>query len=585
MKIINRKINIKIIALFSISLLGFYFLNLYTNIRGDDFLYKFIFTIPKDIGIRGIRVESFLDIITSQYNHYFVQNGRILLSGLVQLFLIPENKLWFNIVNTLLFGLFQFLILKRSTNLNIKNEYQYLILIIFLWFLVPSWNFTFLWLAGSINYVWALVLVLLFFDLFDRINLKNLQVRNKYLLLILFFGCLCGFTYEGITIGVSGALCIALLKNFKHYKISLFVLIFGFLLGTVIMSIAPGNMIRFNSRSLEDNSLFYMILQRCYGFFINFKHLGAFWLMMVMFSVLYVKDRTGLKRIYREHELLIHSIFISLAFLFVVRAYHPPRVYFGVSIFSIIVILSISRKYFELFFSNKSKIMYAILFLFVIIEFTQVVGDLRANKFVFEQDEENWLKSDHKVFVLSKKNINRFSLPLFINGPDDFSDRYSWPNKNLSWYYKKQFIMFISRDLYENVYQSNKFIGDKSLLNTISLKKSSEGIKLYKSPKNNFLIYKVPDSISKNILEGARVKYQSNKVIKYNKSGYFNRVKSAFGANEVSKIRTEMKSCFVLPTIHGNYLVLYSPTIIPFENLEEILIYPSIKDTTPILSF
>jgi hypothetical protein len=563
MKISNRKISFTIIALFSISLLGFYFLNLYTNIRGDDFLYKFIFTIPKDTGVRGIRVESFL----------------------VQLFLIPENKLWFNIVNTLLFGLFQVLILTRSSNLTIKNEYQYLILILCLWFLIPSWNFTFLWLAGSINYLWGLILVLLFLDFLDRINLKNLQLKNKYLLLILIFGFLSGFTYEGITVGVSGALCILLLKNFRQYKISVLILIFGFLLGTFIMAIAPGNMIRFNSRSTEDYNLYYMILRRCYGFIINFKHLGAFWLMMVMFLVLYVKDRTGLKRIYRKHELLIHSIFISLVFLFVVRAYHPPRVYFGISVFSIIVILSILEKYLTPFFSNKKKIIYAVLFLFVVIEFTQVIGDLRANKIVFEQDEENWLKSDDNVFVLSEKNMNRFSLPIFINSPDDFSDRYSWPNKNLSWYYKKEFMMFISSDLYDSVYQSNKIIGDKSLLNTVSLKKTLEGIKLYKSPKNNFLLYQVPDSISKNILEGAHVKYRSNKVIKYNKSGYLNRVKSAFGANQVSKIRTEMKSCFVLPTIHGNYLVLYSPSIIPLENLEEILIYPSKKDTTPILSF
>jgi hypothetical protein len=580
MKIRNNKINLKIITLFSISLLGFYFLNLYTNFALDDFLYNYILNLNPDSVIRPARVESISDLITSQYNHYFVQNGRIILNGLAQLFLMSENKLWFNIVNTLLFGLFQFLILRRSTSLNIKNVYQYLLLVIALWFLIPSPNQTFLWLTGSINYMWGIFIVLLFLDSLDRINLKNHHVKTKYVLLILIFGFLAGFTHEGITIGVSGALCIAVAKNFKQYKTSSLILIFGFLLGTFVMVIAPGNMIRFNDSSFENTTLASMILHRSYSFIIHFKHNSAFWLMIVLFSVLYFKDRSGFKKIYREHELLIHSIFISLGFLFFVDGFRFARTSFGISVFSIIIILSISQNYYETFFNNKSRILYGILLIFIIIEFSQLVSELRANKIVFDREEKNWFKSDENVFVINEKNKNRFAL---VN-PGEKSSRYSYPNKSLSWYYKKDFMMFISKDLYDNVYKSNKFVSDKYLLTTELFKHSSGDIKLYKSPKNDFLLYKVPDSITENILEGARVKYKSNKVIQTIESGYFNRVKSVFGFNQVRNISSEMASCFLLPTPYGHYLVLKSPSVIPFENLEEIIIYPSFNDTTPILS-
>mgnify|MGYP001816399407 CR=1 FL=1 len=581
MKIRNSNVNLKIIILFSISLLGFYFLNLYTNIALDDFLYKYIFNINPDLGIKATRVESISDLIISQYNHYFVQNGRILLSGLAQLFLKSENKLWFNIVNTLLFGLFQFLLLKRSTALNNRSEYQYVLSILLLWFLVPSPSQTFLWLTGTINYMWGMIIVILFLDFFDRINLKNHHVKTKYLLLILIFGFLAGFTNEGITVGVSGALCIAVAKKFKQYKISSLILIFGFLLGTFVMIVAPGNMIRFNGSGVENSTIASMIFDRSYGFIVHFKYYSAFWLMILLFLVLYFKDRSGLKKIYREHELLIHSIFISLGFLFFVDAFSFARASFGISVFSIIIILSISRKYYQTFFTNKSRIIYVILVVFIIVEFSQVVSELRANKVVFDNEEKNWFKSDENVFVINEKIKNRFSLA----NPGDKSNRYSYPNKFLSWYYEKEFMIFIPRDLYQNVYRSNKFLTNKSLLSTESLKKSLEHIELYTAVNNNFLIYKIPDSISKNILEGGRVSYNSNKVIKKNKFKYLSTVKSFLGFNQLININTEMADCFVLPTTHGNYLILNSPLIIPLENLEQIIVYSYKNDTIPILSF
>lgn len=577
MRISKSRMNIKLVALFSLSLLGFYFLNLYTHIALDDFFYKFIINLNKTAEVRGVRVESISDLLISTYNHYFVQNGRILLNGLAQLFLMPDNKLWFNLANTLVFGLFQFLILKRSTALNFKSGYQYLLLLIFLWFIIPGPNHAYLWLDGAMNYMWGLTIVLLFLDFFDRISSKILPVKKRYLPLLLILGFLSGFTHEVVTIGVSGAFCLQLVRKFKSYKITSLVLIFGFLLGTFLMVVAPSHMIRFNNYSPENYTIFDMLIKRCYGFIMNLESLSAFWIMILLFTILYVKDRNSFKNVYKEHELLVHSIFISLGFIFAVGVI-GPRVFFGVAVFSIIIIFSIVNKYSQLFFSPKKKIIYIILSVLVIIEFTQVTSELRANKIAFDRDEENWLRSNENVFELRKEHINRFS----IIEPGVKGDRYSWSNKYLSWLYGNEFMMFIASELYQSVYKTDKLFEDKNLLNTASFKRASEGVKFYKTQEDDFLLYKIPDSISEKFQEGAQVKYKANRFFKYNTAGPLKRF---LGVDELRNIGTEMKVCFVLPTTHGNYLVLNSPMFLPFENLEEILIYPSKNDTIPILSF
>lgn len=573
----KRKISLKITALFSLSLLWFYFLNLYTGIAHDDYLFKFIVNSNK---LADTRVESIQDIIRSMYNHYLVTNGRILLNGLAQLFLIPDNKLWFNIANTLVFGLFQFLLLKRLTALKTSSVYQYLVLLLFLWFLIPVPNQTLLWLDGSMNYLWGITIVLLFLDFFDKLNLKKVQVNNKYLPLIFVFGFIAGFTHEVITIGISVALIISVLRKFRKYRISSLILIFGFLLGTLLMVISPGNMNRLMYSGLESAAIFDVIIQRCIRFIYFILSANAFWILMILFLILYVKDRKRLKEVYRKQQLLIQSVFISLGFIFLAGS-SSHRAFFGVSVFSIIIIISIVYSYSKVFLSNISKIVYVILSVVAIIEFTQVTSELRANMIVFEKDEANWLKSDENVFELRVKNRNRFAIH------DDPSDKYYGQNSRLmNLYYGKDFMMFIPKELYENVYKSNKFLDDKRLVSNISLKKSSKAIKLYKTEKQDFLIHRVSDSISKRISDRPQVEYKSNKVFEIKNSDYISSLKSIFlKANHETAISSEMAECFVLPTSHGNYLILNSPSVIPFENLEEILIYPSKNDTIPILSF
>ena len=74
----------------------FYAMNCYTPLYSDDWHYNFIYGTNKDI-------NSFYDILYSQYIHYFQVNGRFIPHVFVQLFDGILGKQMFNVINTFVF--------------------------------------------------------------------------------------------------------------------------------------------------------------------------------------------------------------------------------------------------------------------------------------------------------------------------------------------------------------------------------------------------------------------------------------------------------------------------------------------------
>ena len=96
---------------FLLAAIGVYFLTHNTTLCYDDFGYKLILS-PE--GFSNQRVAGFSDLIYSQYNHYFIHNGRVFIHFIVQLFLIPDNKIWFDISNAIVFFIFQIFFFKLA---------------------------------------------------------------------------------------------------------------------------------------------------------------------------------------------------------------------------------------------------------------------------------------------------------------------------------------------------------------------------------------------------------------------------------------------------------------------------------------
>lgn len=122
-------------------------LNLLTPLVADDYMYAFRFDT-------GARLENVADIFPSLAAHARVMNGRLAPHFFVQLFTLLPRQI-FAAVNAVMFMLLVLGVHALARG-NASHDWKLLTVIaggIFL--LPPAFGQSFLWLAGSVNYLWC----------------------------------------------------------------------------------------------------------------------------------------------------------------------------------------------------------------------------------------------------------------------------------------------------------------------------------------------------------------------------------------------------------------------------------------------
>ncbi len=157
---------------------GMLLLNLLTPLLADDYLYSFSFAT-------GERITNIAQIIPSLAAHAIKMNGRLVPHFFVQLFtLLPR---WvFAIVNTVIY-MALLLGMYRLTNQSGKRYHWPLLLIISgaVFLFIPAFGQSFLWMAGSVNYLWCdALMVWLFVPFSDAIfrGKQRQRIGNAILL-------------------------------------------------------------------------------------------------------------------------------------------------------------------------------------------------------------------------------------------------------------------------------------------------------------------------------------------------------------------------------------------------------------------
>lgn len=139
--------------------LGFIFtvmlvLNFLTPYIADDYVYMFAFDTK-------LRLESLSQIIPSMYLHCLRMNGRVVSHTLEQLFMLLPKPV-FNLCNALVYTLTIWL-LYRIENYNCKRNALLLALTFMgMWYFMPAFGQVSLWQVGSLNYMWAVTLCIVF---------------------------------------------------------------------------------------------------------------------------------------------------------------------------------------------------------------------------------------------------------------------------------------------------------------------------------------------------------------------------------------------------------------------------------------
>ena len=252
----NRTVSRKI--LLYIVLIGIFISVLILNLLnypyiGDDYVYAFMWqgkVLITPLPENARRIQSFSDIFQSLYSHYFTWGGRMVAHFFV-MFFMWVGKFWFDITDSLIVVLLllemQWIAHEGRITMDIKAGHVALAFFC-LWAFHFDWGRTILWLAGACNYLWALVMLLLFLLPYIRHYFTNGEMKyNSWMTLTVFvLGLVAGDTNENTIcwIGLSGIFYLWYCYRKKTLNTWMIAGFIGLSLGYALLIFAPGNWIR-----------------------------------------------------------------------------------------------------------------------------------------------------------------------------------------------------------------------------------------------------------------------------------------------------------------------------------------------------
>jgi hypothetical protein len=153
---------------------------LQTLITSDD--------LPYSLFYRGeYRITHLSQIIANQESDYLTINGRFLVHCVVQ-FMLMFGKNLFAVVNAICIIttlIFVNLIVKLYTKKSSLKDTWIYMLIISLFLLLASYKYCIYWVAGSVNYMWVFMLLIIFIYYYLRLDLNKYRVLNAIIIFIL----------------------------------------------------------------------------------------------------------------------------------------------------------------------------------------------------------------------------------------------------------------------------------------------------------------------------------------------------------------------------------------------------------------
>ncbi len=223
-------------------------LNLFTPYTSDDYAYHFVYENP--LPTENTRLLSGIwDIPYSMANHYNIWGGRVVAHSVVQFFMLFD-KWVFDIFNSLIFVLCGILIYFHIEKDFKKHSPLWLAVIYFsMWFLIPQFGISVLWVSGACNYIWMATLILLFLLLYRYCLDKKLTRLWSILaaVAIIPFGFITGCTNEnaGGAAALTAAMFVGLnIINKKHIPIWSITGVLSAGAGLIFLVVAPGNTAR-----------------------------------------------------------------------------------------------------------------------------------------------------------------------------------------------------------------------------------------------------------------------------------------------------------------------------------------------------
>lgn len=323
-KIFNKKLVKIFLILIFLSML---ILNYLTPILADDYSYSIAYDYT--------RITNLVDIIKYQSHHYMTWGGRSVAHTIVQIFLIMPKWI-FNICNSGVYTAIVYLIYLLAKDNKKKDKPSIMLLIhLLIFFFVPVFGQNCLWLDGSCNYIWTMLIILLLIYQYknkDKTNDTKLRIIMLFIL-----GIFAGWTNENTSFGLIVILSSILIrKKVKHKKIKRWQIsgLIGNVIGFLILILAPGNYVR-KSYFQDESSIIIRLIKR---FMICTT--GMYTYCFILLSIIVI---LGSIYIY-NHKKINNYVYIFLlgsilsCYPMLLSPEFPERSWFGIIVFLIVAI-------------------------------------------------------------------------------------------------------------------------------------------------------------------------------------------------------------------------------------------------------
>ncbi len=298
-----------------------------TPTLSDDVLYHFIFQYDESAPVQPI--ESFSDIITSQWVHYHIINGRIVIHTIIQLILWLMNDHVFHVVNALMFVVLIHLI---GGGLKVFNLLSFLLLFV----IMNGFQGEMLWNIGSVNYLWTSVAVLSFLLWMRRI--KERPISLKYILLSP-LALLVGCTHEGIHFPLSIVFLIYMIIHRKTiYKQAVFPFLLFFMAGSICCMCSPALWSRAGEEGI---TLQHRLIVGVINFAINIR---ITWLLLIAIIYGFKFKKALLMQHIRQNKYIYTVLLLTLGVVFVCGT-NSDRVGFFADLWASILLVGLLMEY------------------------------------------------------------------------------------------------------------------------------------------------------------------------------------------------------------------------------------------------
>ena len=419
-KITKKQITI---VIFSVIFIFMFVLNFLTPLIADDFSYSF--------GADG-RIKNLYDIYNKQVDHYFTWGGRTVAHTIAQIFLLFP-KIIFSIANTFAYVLLIYLIYRIARGKSEDKPILVIAINLLLWFVLPVFGQTCLWLIGSCNYLWTTDIILIFILKY----IENKPTKRKILSMILMFllGIIAGWTNENTAVGAI-FIVVASLFFMKKSKVKLekwhISGAVGIVIGFILLIVAPGNYAR-NELFVDNTSVIVKWIYRAVNYSISFvdilKPLILFTIILVTINIYYKKKIEKNVIVYLIAAVLtVYSMLLSPTF--------PERAWFGVIIYAIIADMYL------LYNVDKLNKVYTYIIADVVLVFlTLYCGQYLNTALGIKELKSTW--NSRINYIESEKANNNFNVKveryvtLDKHNPnykleDIAADEGTWPNNDIA---------------------------------------------------------------------------------------------------------------------------------------------------------